>query len=145
MLRIWSIIEIPPKPNKNAQIIILVDMHLFGIEAIEQIPFVSSSIPVIVPSEKLFDMPNTFKNGDKVFPNISKILLLFKIDIITEKRTINPPIKKIEFIAEIILVDSISPSELKVILLLIVSVFLFSFVFDFQNLNIIPTVIQASI
>ena len=109
MLRIWSIIEIPPKPNKNEQIIIFVDMHLLGIEAIEQIPFVSSNIPVITPSEKLFDMPNTFNNGDKVFPNISKILLLFKIDIITEKRTINPPIRNIVFIAFIIEEANISP------------------------------------
>lgn len=88
---------------------ILVDMHLLEIEEIAQTPFVSSINPIMIPSENLSDIPNVFKNGDIASDNPSKILLLFRIDIITEKRTINPPIRKIVLIALFIEFDKTSP------------------------------------
>lgn len=62
-------------------------------------PFVSSIIPVINPLEKLLGMPKIARKGLIVFDNINKSLLFCKMDIITENKTIKPPIRTIVLIA----------------------------------------------
>ena len=79
-----------------------------------------------------------------------RIPLAFKMDIILEKITTNPPINKIVEVALVILSANISPklekdAILMVCLLESVCVMQLSEVFfRFQNLKTIPTVIQES-
>lgn len=88
------------------------------------------------------------KTGDSKPAVKSMILLLFKMEIITENNTINPPIKKIVLIALIIEADKTSPKfdidtfEGKASVLCPKSAVRF-LLLHFHHLKIKPTVIHA--
>ena len=102
--------EIPPKPNRNATKIILIEISLQGIEQSCITPLVNSNIPHIIEFEKskLF-IPNNFKKGYNTCPKMEIILLFFKIDNITLKSTTKPPIITTVLILDMILFPKISP------------------------------------
>lgn len=79
-------------PSRKLQIIIFNEIALNGILEIIDTPFVSSTIPEKSPFTKLKGIFNLFNIGEKTIPSMSKTLVLFKIEIITLKRTTNPPI-----------------------------------------------------
>ena len=95
-------------------------------------------------------MPKKLQTGSSKIQTKSVIPLTFKIEIITENRTTNPPIIIIVETADWILVPSISPIFDTVIFWSLLS-FLETLYwigvleFLFQNLNKIPTVIQPKI
>lgn len=99
MLNTCKKTEIPPKPNKNAVIIILIDIFFMCIIEIRLIPFVISSNPVSIGTIKLIGKCKNLKNGITV--KVSKFIKLLdlKIDIITENSTTKPPIINIVEIA----------------------------------------------
>ena len=72
-------------------------------------PFVSSKIPEIKPKQNSFGICKTLKIGSIISESKNKTLLFFKIEIITEKSTINPPINKIVLIELVILFPIIPP------------------------------------
>ena len=86
-----------------------VEISLLGITDIMETPFVSSNIPVKIPFEQLSGIPKKLVIGEIKPEAKFNILLAFKIDIITENRTIKPPIKKIVLTALIIDEAKISP------------------------------------
>ncbi len=112
MLRTWSKIDIPPKPSKNAQIIILKEIFFIGILEIRETPLVSSTIPDNIPYEKLLGILSILKNGERILDNMSNTPVFFKIEIITLKSITNPPIITTVLIEVIILFCKILPSEL---------------------------------
>ena len=78
-------------------------------EETREIPLVISKMPVINGTINSYGTESKLNNGDTRFEIVIIIWLAFKIEIITEKRTINPPIIIIVFVAEEILSDMISP------------------------------------
>ena len=84
-LRIWSITDNPPKPNKNAQIKIFVEIYLVCILQTVFNPFVSSIVPDKIPEIK-FSFPNIEPN---IVDSAFKIPEVFSIEIITENITGN--------------------------------------------------------
>ena len=136
--------EIPPNPNKNAEIIILVDNNLLGNPATKEMPFVNSKIPDIIGTQNLVSILKKFIIGINILDNISNTLLVLSIEIIILNKTIKPPIIKIVFIEFEILEPSIF-DELALKFLFRLLEFIFSVSFNFQNLKIMPTLIQASI
>lgn len=106
--------EIPPKPSKNAVIIILIDSFLKAIFEIIFIPLVISNNPVKIPDIKLVSILKKLHNGVNNSSNISSKWLDFKIDIMLENITTNPPIIRIVEILLVILSDKISPKLEKV-------------------------------
>ena len=101
--------EIPPKPSKNEVINILIESFLQAILEILLIPLVISKNPVNSGSIKEGETCIKLKNGVAMISIICVIPLDFKIEIIEEKMTTNPPITKIDFILLTILSDKISP------------------------------------
>ena len=101
--------EIPPKPSKKAVINILIESFLQAILEIVLIPFVISKKPVNSGSIKEGEICIKSKNGVATIPITCVIPLDFKIEIIEEKMTTNPPMTKMDFILLIILSDKISP------------------------------------
>ena len=101
--------EIPPKPSKNEVINILIESFLQAILEILLIPLVISKNPVNSGSIKEGETCIKLKNGLAMISIICVIPLDFKIEIIEEKMTTNPPISKIDFMLVIILSDKISP------------------------------------
>ena len=95
--------EIPPKPSKNAQIIVFTEIILNGIFEIIETPLVSSIIPENSPFANDVGKFKTFSKGETIKDNTSNILVLFKIEIITLKSITNPPIITTVFIELIIL------------------------------------------
>ena len=142
--------EIPPNPSKKAVINILIESFLQAILEILLIPFVISKKPVNRGSIKEGEICIKLKNGVAMISIICVIPLDFKIDIIEEKMTTNPPIIKIDFILLTILSDKISP-KLENEACVLFSVYVPEdekyesdcFVF-FQKRKIIPTVKEAS-
>ncbi len=70
---------------------------------------------------------------------------LFSIDIITENNMTNPPIIRTVLIALIMLLDKTSPKFEKVTIFLLeeaIALYEEGLSIYFQNLNIIPTIIQ---
>ena len=112
MLRICRLTEIPPNPIKKAQTIILLKIDWLEIKAILDTPCVSSIIPAIIPFEKDNGIFKKLRIGASIFEDKLSILLLSNIEIITENKTINPPIKRTVFIAFIIDLDKTSPKFL---------------------------------
>lgn len=118
----------------------LIETFFRGIAEIVKIPLVISTIP----KKKLStNSDGTCKRFSKGF-NTSIKLLCFKIEIITEKITINPPIFKIVEIELVILLLIISPKLDKQTLLfkaLLLEWILIKLLEleDFQNLKQIPT------
>ena len=109
MLSTCNKTEIPPKPSKNAVINILMESFLQAILEMLLIPFVISKNPVNSGSIKEGETCIKLKNGVAMISIICVIPLDFKIEIIEEKITTNPPITKIDFILLTILSDKISP------------------------------------
>ena len=101
--------EIPPNPSKKAVIKILIESFLQVILEMLLIPFVISKNPVNRGSIKEGEICIKLKNGVAMISIICVIPLDFKIEIIEEKMTTNPPISKIDFMLLIILSDKISP------------------------------------
>lgn len=142
--------EIPPKPSKNEVINILIESFLQAILEILLIPLVISKNPVNSGSIKEGETCIKLKNGLAMISIICVIPLDFKIEIIEEKMTTNPPISKIDFMLLIILSDKISPKLEKE-----AGVFVFAYVLEvegcesqsfafFQKRKIIPTDKEAS-
>lgn len=147
ILKTWSIIEIPPKPSKNADTIIFKEIALNGIWAITDTPFVSSIIPAKSPLAKEAGIFKVFNKGENANSNNSNIFELFRIEIITLNKTTKPPIMRIVFIEVMILLWRIAPKLLKsggsfllILLSKLLYLFLVAFLPFFQNLKIIPTV-----
>ena len=150
ILKTWSKIEIPPKPSKNAQIIIFTEIALNGIFAIIDTPFVSSTIPEKRPLANDVGIFNLLSKGESIKDNTSNILVLLRIDITTLNSITKPPIIMTVFIEFIILLCKTAPkfpklggifaSLCKNLKFEMLSVFLY-----FQNLNKIPTVKLAKI
>lgn len=142
-----KITEIPPKPKIKAQIIILKEIFLIGIELICWSPLVISKNPFIIPWAKSGVILKILKIG---LSNVCTKLIrydLLKIDIITEKNTMKPPILRIVKIEFLIEEDNISPileelltGDLYVVLEEAMFVSLY-----FQNLKMIPTINEAKI
>ena len=95
ILKTCNIIEIPPKPSKKEVKIIFIDIFLICILEIKLIPFVISKKPVNSPQINDWSIFKKLKRGENIKIAIFCIPLLFKIDIILEKITTNPPIIKI--------------------------------------------------
>ena len=106
--------EIPPKPSKNAVIIIFIDNFLKAIFEMIFIPLVISNKPVKIPDIKLVSIFKKLHNGVNISSNISSKWLDLRIDIILENITTNPPIIKMVEILLVILSDKISPKLEKV-------------------------------
>lgn len=147
MLRTWSNTEIPPKPSKNAVKIMLIESFLQAICEIEFIPFVISKNPQRKGDIKEVSILRKLNNGEKQVDKMLIMPLDFKIEITLEKITTNPPINKMVEILLVILSAKTSPkleketffdSSLKFKLVEVGEEFFF------QNLKIIPTLIQAS-
>ena len=114
------------------------------------IPFVISKNPVNSGSIKDGEICIKLKNGVAMISIICVIPLDFKIEIIEEKITTNPPITKIDFILLIILSDKTSPKLEKEACVLF-SVYVLeteeyesTCLFFFQKRKIIPTDKEAS-
>ena len=142
--------EIPPKPSKKAVINILIESFLQVILEMLLIPFVISKKPVNKGSIKEGEICIKLKNGVAIISIICVIPLDFKIEIMEEKMTTNPPITKIDFILLTILSDKISPKLEKE-----AGVFVFAYVLEveecesqsfafFQKRKMIPTDKEAS-
>ena len=71
ILNTCNIIDIPPNPNKKAEIIILIARLGFGIEEIVATPFVNSKIPVKIGTINSVLIFNKLKIGSN---GIFKIL-----------------------------------------------------------------------
>ena len=66
ILNTWSIIDIPPNPNKNAESITLIPRFLQVMEDTVATPFVNSKIPVkigIIKSVLIFNELKMGSNG----------------------------------------------------------------------------------
>lgn len=113
MLSTCSKIDIPPKPSKKLHRIMFKEITLNGILEIKETPFVSSIIPEKNPFTKLEGIFKVLRNGDKNISKISKILVLFKIEIITLKSITNPPIITMVLTEFIMLRCIIAPKLLK--------------------------------
>ena len=103
ILRTCNITDIPPKPSKNAHIIILILIAFIGILDIIETPFVSSTMPESRPFAKEGGMFNKVNIGDRILDKKSKTPVLLSIEIITLKSITNPPIITTVFIDVIIL------------------------------------------
>ena len=101
--------EIPPNPSKKAVINMLIEIFLQAILEIVLIPFVISKKPVNRGSIKEGEICIKLKNGVAMISIICVMPLDFKIEIIEEKMTTNPPMTKMDFILLTILSDKISP------------------------------------
>lgn len=118
--------EKPPNPRTKEQRInlnfILSDARLH----INEIPFVTSMKPVIILAENPFGIP---KNSLRKLEIIYIIWLEFKMEIIIEKSTTNPPIISIVLIEDKMLFCRISPklSKFNVLFSLDKVVFLLDF------------------
>ena len=149
MLNTWKKIESPPIPSKNDVKIRLIEIALILILDIKTIPFVISNSPVNIGAINSGEMFIKLKKGVYVFTINSNRWLDFSIEMITEKSTMKPPIRRIVDILFVILVLNISPRlDIWIFfswVLLKIELSVKFEVFFFQNLNIIPTVIAASI
>ena len=105
ILSTWSNTDKPPNPSKNAQITILIEMFLFGIEHTLLTPFVSSIIPEKILSQNSEGNPKKVKIGEKIVVKISKKWVLSSIELITENSTTKPPIITIVFIEFLLLLN----------------------------------------
>lgn len=83
--------EIPPNPSKKAVINMLIEIFLQAILEIVLIPFVISKKPVNRGSIKEGEICIKLKNGVAMISIICVMPLDFKIEIIEEKMTTNPP------------------------------------------------------
>ena len=128
ILSTCNITEIPPKPSKKAVINILIEIFLQAILEILLIPFVISKNPVNIGSIKEGEICIKLKNGVAVISIICVIPLDFKIEMMEEKMTTNPPITKIDFILLTILSDKISPKLEKE-----AGVFVFAYVLEVEG------------
>lgn len=150
MLKTWSKIESPPNPSRKAVTIMFVEIFFSFIKDTMLIPLVISKIPV---NTDAIIWEGRFKNVQTGLSKIqtkSVIPLTFKIEIITENKTIKPPIIRIVEIADWMLEPSTSPKFETVIFWSLLSYleilyFLKVAEFFFQNLNKIPTVIHPKI
>ena len=113
ILNTWSNTEKPPKPSKKLQAVILIEISFKGMLATSLTPFVNSTIPDKIGVINWVGIWKAEKIGAIVIEASSNKWLWFKIEIITENRTTNPPINKIVEIEFIILLPSTSPSEEK--------------------------------
>ena len=73
ILNTCNIIEIPPKPSKKAQIIILIARFLLATQETAVIPFVNSKIPVRIGAIKSVLILNKLKQGTSKFFDIFRI------------------------------------------------------------------------
>ena len=87
MLKTCKSTDIPPNPNKNAQIIMLEERDLLITELTRDTPLVSSIIPEMIGFANDRSIFSNFSGMYSKYENISKILLLPKIEIITEPHT----------------------------------------------------------
>lgn len=153
ILHTCSKIEIPPKPSKKVDRMILIDSFFDAIHEIELIPFVISKKPLIKGEMKAVSIPKMLNIGENKLDESLSNPLEFSIDIMLEKITTNPPISKIVEMLLVILSAKISPRLEKVANFVLLpfslnvelSVKLEEDSFFFQNLKINPTVIQARI
>ena len=120
--------EIPPKPSKKAVINILIESFLQAILEILLMPFVISKNPVNNGSIKEVEISIKLNNGVAMISIICVIPLDFRIEMIEEKITTNPPIIKIDFILLTILSDKISPKLEKE-----AGVFVFAYVLEVEE------------
>ena len=118
MLITWKNIERPPNPSRNDANTILVERAFICMLAIEAIPLVISNNPVNIGAINLGDICIRSNKGVISLIKIVKKLLSFKMEIITEKRTINPPITRIVEILFVILLLNTSPKLDNLIFLL---------------------------
>ena len=95
-----------------------IEIFFICIEDINEIPLVISKKPIIKGDIKSLGKLKILKVGSKSLEQIFNIWLVLKIEIITEKRTIKPPIIKIVDVAFAILSDKIAPKSENNILLL---------------------------
>lgn len=148
MLSTWSNTEIPPKPSRNAVKIIFIESFLHVIWEIELIPFVISKKPQIKGLIKEVSILRKLNNGEKHVAKTFIKPLDFKIEITLEKITTKPPISRIVEILLVILFANTSPKLEKVITCFFWLNREVGEVVDelfFQNLKIIPTLIQDRI
>lgn len=117
MLKTCKSTDKPPKPSKNAHRTILIEIDLLAILDIIETPFVSSIIPEVIEFAKEISILSNFKIGHIAYDKISKILLLFKIEMIIEKITTNPPIIIIVLLDSNIASERIEPKLEKVAIL----------------------------
>lgn len=115
MLDTCSKTENPPNPSKKAVKIRLIEICLQGMAATCITPLVSSRIPQIKEvGKRISSIPKALKKGNKEEERIEIILLFFKMDKMTLKRTTKPPIIVTVLIADKILLPKISPKLEKV-------------------------------
>lgn len=114
MLKTCKSTDIPPNPNKNAQIIMLEERDLLITELTRDTPLVSSIIPEMIGFANDRSIFSNFSGMYSKYEKISKILLLPKIEIITEKITTKPPIIIIVLLDSNIVLESMLPRLLNV-------------------------------
>ena len=148
MLSTCSNTEIPPNPSKKAVKIIFIESFLQAIDDIELIPFVISKKPQIIGLIKEVSILIKLNKGERHVDKMFRIPLDFKIEITLEKITTNPPINRIVEILLVILSANTSPKLEKETGLFLLTKCEGKSVLEeflFQNLNMIPTLIQARI
>jgi len=147
MLKTCKNIDIPPKPKKNAVNTILTERLAILTLAILEMPIVVSKIAVNDGATKPASIWKNCSTGDMICVQTPMMLLAFKIEIILEKMTINPPIIRIVDVLLAIEVANTSPKFDKDTVLCSFRYLLLSIVksSDFLNvcLKIIPTEIEA--
>ena len=112
ILHTWSKIDIPPKPNKNAEKTTLIPRHEDGTFEIKLTPDVNSIIPEKKGIIKFVSIFKKVINGIKICKNKVKMYILFNMESITLKKTTKPPIITTDFIELIILLEIIFPKSL---------------------------------
>lgn len=147
MLNTCKNTQIPPQPKRKEVIIKLIEMALIWTLDIRLIPFVISKRPVIIGEIKDESTCKKLNKGVMHIVSKFKIPEELKIEIIHAKITIKPPIIKIVDVADFILSEIISPKfEKEIISFVEELLYLINIEFEeedfFQNLNIIPTVIE---
>ena len=101
--------EIPPNPSKKAVNIILIESFLQTMLDIVLMPLVISKKPLIRGEAKDVSILSILKIGEMQEAQMLRIPLPFKMDMILEKITTKPPIKKIVEVALVMLSANISP------------------------------------
>ena len=109
ILRTCNKTEIPPIQSKKAVKIIFIEIFLHEILEIRFIPFVISKNPLSKGLTKDVSILKNVNIGDKIIETFARMPLDFKIEIMLEKITTNPPIRSMVEIEVVILSAKTSP------------------------------------
>ena len=120
-MSVWEVIlntcnpiDIPPKPNRKEQRMVVIETFFVIILHTCFTPLVSSNIPVIKGLPKQESIPNQENTGARMIWIPSNKWVLLQIEIMTENKTMNPPIITTVWILSVMVLDKIVPKLEKV-------------------------------